>query len=358
MAQNKDGPPLVAIVGMGLRLPGGVSTAGDFWSFIMNKKDGKCTVPADRYTASSFVGQKVSRQKVTTETGYFLDANLKAFDTSAFPIPPQDVENMDPQQRLLVEVIAECIENAGQTSLAGTNTGVYVGNFGEDWHDMVHMDPQTTPSYHRITCAGDYMLANTVSHTLDLRGPSMTIRTACSASTTGIHLACQALYNGDCQAAIVAGSSLIMSPSMTMDITQQGVLSPTGSCQTFDANADGFARGEAINAILIKRLDDALRDNDPIRAIIRATAVNSDGGTTAIALPSQICQEAMIRRAYEAAGISDITQTPFVECHGTGTQTGDPIEANAVASVFGGIGTYIGSVSLKRNTIFLSASSC
>lgn len=162
---------------------------------------------------------------------------------------------------------------------------------------------------------------------------------------TSLHLACQALHNGDCSAALVAGSSLILNPSMTMDMTEQGVLSQTGSCKTFDASADGFARGEAINAILIKPLEMAVRDNDPIRAVIRATAVNSDGGTTAIGQPSQVCQESMIRHAYKVAGIQDISLTPFVECHGTGTQTGDPIEAKAVANVFAGRPTYIGSVS-------------
>ncbi|KAK5987019.1 Highly reducing polyketide synthase gloL [Cladobotryum mycophilum] len=344
MAPKKDTPPLIAIIGIGLRLPGDISTTEDFWNFLIEKRDGKCPVPTDRYDVSALIDQTASRQRVAAETGYFLNVNLKAFDNSHFVVPPKNLEGADPQQRLLIEVVKECVDNAGQSNLLGTNVGVYVGNFGEDWQNMMHMDPQSSPGTNRITGAGDYFLANNLSHTFDFRGPSMTVRTACSASMTSLHLACQALYNGDCPVAVVAGSSLIMSPSMTMDMSEQGVLSPTGSCHVFDANADGFARGEAINAILIKPLDDALRDNDPIRAIIRATAVNSDGGTTAVTVPSQVCQEAMIRRAYEVAGISDITQTPFVECHGTGTQTGDPIETKSVANVFGGKGTYIGSV--------------
>jgi acyl transferase domain-containing protein len=132
---------------------------------------------------------------------------------------------------------------------------------------------------------------------------------------------------------------------MTLAMTEQGVLSPTGSCKTFDAAADGFARGEAVNAILIKRLDDAIRDNDAIRAVIRSTAANCDGKTPGMAYPSAESHEMMIRKAYEIAGISDISQTPYVECHGTGTQIGDPLEATAVATVFGQVGTYIGSVS-------------
>lgn len=181
----------------------------------------------------------------------------------------------------------------------------------------------------------------------------MTIRTACSASLSALHLACQAVQIGDCSTAIVAGSSLIMSPTMTLDMTEQGVLSPTGSCKTFDANADGFARGEAINAVMIKLLDDAIRDGDPIRAVIRSTAVTSDGRTSHMGSPSVVAQEAMIRKAYEKAGIDDFAQTAFVECHGTGTSVGDPIEAAAVGNVFGESGVYIGSVS----TLLLELSS-
>ncbi|KFZ00474.1 hypothetical protein V500_01052 [Pseudogymnoascus sp. VKM F-4518 (FW-2643)] len=195
----------------------------------------------------------------------------------------------------------------------------------------------------------------------------MTIRTACSSSMIGLHEACQALYNGECSGAIVAGSSLILSPSMTIAMTQQGVLSPTGSCKTFDAAADGFARGEAVNAVFIKLLDDAIRDNDPIRAVIRSTAINSDGKcslhkndpiravirstainsdgkTPGISVPNSTSQEAVIRRAYNVAGISDMSKTPFFECHGTGTQVGDAVETTAVANVFGECETYIGSV--------------
>lgn len=172
----------------------------------------------------------------------------------------------------------------------------------------------------------------------------MTLRTACSSSLSALHLACQAIYNGDCPMAIVAGSSIILDPAMTLDMSEAGVLSPTGSCKTFDAAADGFARGEAVNAVLIKPLEDAMRDGDPVRAIIRSTAVNSDGRTSHIGSPSSDSQVTMIRRAYERAGIEDPSQTPFIECHGTGTVRGDPIEAAAVASVFGEHGAYIGSV--------------
>jgi acyl transferase domain-containing protein/SAM-dependent methyltransferase len=174
----------------------------------------------------------------------------------------------------------------------------------------------------------------------------MSIRTGCSAALVALHEACRAIQNGDCKSAIVGGANLILAPGMTQAMTEQGVLSPDGSCKTFSADANGYGRGEAVSAIYIKPLDAALRDGNPVRAVIKATATNSDGRTPGISYPSTESHEAMIRKAYASAGITDFSRTTFVECHGTGTPTGDPIEANAVARVFGGSerGVYIGSV--------------
>ena len=173
----------------------------------------------------------------------------------------------------------------------------------------------------------------------------MTIRTACSSALVGLHESCVALQRSDCEAAVVGGANLIFAPGLTTFMTEKGVLSPEGSCKTFSAEADGYARGEAISAVYLKPLDAAVRDGNPIRAVIRATMTNSDGKTQGISVPSAVSQEAMIRKAYEAAGITDFSQTAFVECHGTGTPIGDPLEAKAIAGVFGGDeGVYIGSV--------------
>jgi acyl transferase domain-containing protein len=157
-------------------------------------------------------------------------------------------------------------------------------------------------------------------------------------------MACEALNNGDCESAIVCGTNLLMSPTMTIAMSEQGVLSPTGSSKSFDAAADGYARGEAINALYIKRLKDARRDGDPIRAVIRGTATNCDGKTPGISYPNSLSHEQVIRRAYEVAGIQAFSETAMVECHGTGTAVGDPLEARAIANVFGKDGVYIGSV--------------
>ena len=172
----------------------------------------------------------------------------------------------------------------------------------------------------------------------------MTIRTACSSALVGLHEACLAIQRGECGSAIVGGSNLILAPGMTAFMTEKGVLSPDGSCKTFSADANGYGRGEAITAVYIKPLESAIRDGNPVRAVIRSTTTNSDGRTPGYSTPSTESQEALIRKAYELACITDFSQTAFVECHGTGTSVGDPIEANAVARVFGDSGVYIGSI--------------
>lgn len=159
-----------------------------------------------------------------------------------------------------------------------------------------------------------------------------------------LDLACEAIRNGQCDGALVGGVSLIFSPTMWLSLHDQGLLSPTGQSRTFDASADGYARGEAVNMLLIKRASDAIRDGDPIRAIIRGTCVNSDGQTKGMLVPNPVAQAALMRRTYEVAGISSISETAMVECHGTGTPVGDPLEAQAVADCFGDKGILMTSV--------------
>jgi acyl transferase domain-containing protein len=177
----------------------------------------------------------------------------------------------------------------------------------------------------------------------------MTIKAACSASMVGLHEACQSVGSGVCSSAIVAGSSLILTPTMTTSMSENMVLSPDGECRTFDANANGFARAEAINAVYIKRLDDAIREGDPIRAVIRSTMINSNGQNTKMGKPSAKMQEELIRKAYKRAGIADIAGTALFEAHGTGTQAGDAVETEAIAQAFDGNGVYISAVCAEIN---------
>ncbi|KAJ5168896.1 uncharacterized protein N7482_004490 [Penicillium canariense] len=331
----------VAIVSMAVRLPGGVNTVEKFWEMLINKKDGHCKVPETRYDADAFY-DAIRPGTVKTRHGYFLEEDIGHIDRSFFSMSKTEAAKLDPQQRLLLEVVWECMESGGQTNWRGESIGCYVGVFGEDWLEMSSKDTQHIDRFH-VVSAGDFALSNRVSYEYDLRGPSITYRTACSSSMVALHEACQALYSGECASAIVAGSNIILTPTMTMSISDNMILSPDGRCKTFDATADGYGRGEAINAIYIKPLSEALRQGDPIRAVIRSTAVNCDGKTPSITTPGSEAQERLIRRAYRKAGIEDISKTGFFECHGTGTIAGDTAETSVVAKVFPD-GIHIGAV--------------
>ncbi|KAI5868187.1 fatty acid synthase S-acetyltransferase [Durotheca rogersii] len=340
-----DGAIPIAICGMALRLPGKLTTPQEFWEFLLAKRDALCRVPASRYNVSAHYSPAGKPGLVGTEYGCFLDesVDLGALDTSFFTMPRTEVERADPQQRLLLEVARECFEDAGVTGWRGKTIGCYVGNFGEDWVEMFAKEPQQY-GMHRIVGYGDFVLSNRISYEMDLRGPSMTIRTGCSAALVCLNEACMAISRGDCEAALIGGVNLILGPGMSAAMTEQGINSKDGTCKTFSAEANGYGRGEAITAVYIKPLSDAIRDGNPIRAVIRATSHNVDGKTPGMSQPSTDAQEALMRRAYKVAGITDFSQTAMVECHGTGTPTGDPIEVKAVARVFGESGVYIGSV--------------
>ncbi|THC96256.1 hypothetical protein EYZ11_004249 [Aspergillus tanneri] len=342
---NADPVPFpIAIVGMGMRLPGNVNCTEDFWDFLINKRDGLCRVPDSRYNVEAFYDE--SRPgAIRTKNGHFLHQDISQLDNVFFGIGKPEAEKLDPQQRLLLEVVWECMENAGQVNWQGSNIGCYVGVFGEDWLDILSKDSLQHDRF-RVMSAGDFALSNRVSYIYDLHGPSVTLRTGCSSSMVGLHDACQALYAGDCSSALVAGTNLIMGPTMTTTMSENMVLSTSGICRTFDAAADGYGRGEAINVIYIKPLHDALREGDPIRAVIRSTAVNCDGKTPTISTPGSEAQERLIRHAYQKARIKgeEVSKTAFFECHGTGTIVGDTVEASVVANIFGNEGIYIGAV--------------
>ncbi|KAF3763946.1 hypothetical protein M406DRAFT_85351 [Cryphonectria parasitica EP155] len=328
-----------------MRLPGGVQTAESLWDLLDNRREGRCKVPDTRYNVEAFYGPGRAGH-VGSEYGHFLqDVDLAEVDTSFWSMTRQEIEEMDPQQRLALEVVYECFQSSGTTKWRGKNIGAYFGIFGEDWAELAAKETQQTGVY-RLLGTGDYVVANRVSYEFNLRGPSVIIRTACSSSLTGLHEACMGIQRGECESAIVGGTNLIMSPSMTIGMSEQGVIAPDGRSKSFDAKANGYARAEGVVAIHVKKLSDAIRDNDPIRAVIRSSCLNSDGKTAGLTQPSSDAHHRLILRSHQLAGV-DITKTAMVECHGTGTPIGDPLETGAVARAFGTTGVYIGS--LKPN---------
>ncbi|KAM5506985.1 Type I Iterative PKS [Microsporum canis] len=335
----------IAICGMGLRLPGGVTDSDGFWDLLLNKRSGRCKVPKDRYNGENWYGPGKIGHTASTY-GHFLDnVSLSNMDASFWSMTKKEIGCLDPQQRLALEVVYECLQDAGQKAqdMRGKKVGVYMGSFEGDWLELDGRDTQNYHSY-RITGYGDYMAANRISYEFGFMGPSVTIRTACSSSLTGLHDACRALHSGECESAVVTASNIIYSPRTTITLQEQGVLSPSGYCKTFDADADGYVRAEAVSAVYIKKLSDAVRDGDPVRSVILSTCINAGGRAPTLTSPNAIAQEALIRRGHALAGLADLSRTAMIECHGTGTAVGDPIEAQAVANVYGEWGIYIGSV--------------
>ncbi|RAH68389.1 uncharacterized protein BO66DRAFT_455555 [Aspergillus aculeatinus CBS 121060] len=332
----------IAIVGMAMRLPGGVTTADEFWDMLVNKKTGHCEIPGNRFSVDAFYSE-TRPHSVRAKHGYFLHDDPAEFDAPFFSISQYEAGRMDPQQRKLLEVVWECLESAGETHWRGRDVGCYIGVFGGDWLGLTDKDHLATDRYY-VLGTGNFTLSNRISYEYDFRGPSMTLETGCSASMMALHEACNALNSEQCSSAIVAGTNLILSPTMMTSMSDNMIISPSGICRTFDNAADGYGRGEAVSAIYIKALSSAVENNDPIRAVIRATATNSDGKTPNFTTPGVHSQESLIEATYRAAGISDLSETGYFECHGTGTQVGDAAEVSVIAKLFGGRGITIGSV--------------
>ncbi|KAH9229906.1 hypothetical protein K456DRAFT_1843894 [Colletotrichum gloeosporioides 23] len=336
----------VVVCGMAMRLPGGVSNADDFWDMLMQKRCASVPVPKDRFDISGYYSEKPRPGTMQTKKAYFLDhVQLDRFDASHFSYGRSELEQMDPVQRLLLEVSWECLENAGETDWQGETIGCYVGSFFEDWSVEMQRDPQYYSNY--PTGKWDIMLSNRISHAFDFRGPSMTVKTGCSSSLVALNLAVQSLELGECTSALVAGCSLFLSAPLSAAGASGAlgnIASPDGVCKTFDAASDGIGRGEAINAVYIKRLSQALRDGNPVRAVIRSIATQHDGREPGLIIPNGYAQEALIRHTYDKAGITKYSETSFFECHGTGTRIGDLTEVGAIERIFREEGVIIGAV--------------
>ncbi|OQE84225.1 hypothetical protein PENNAL_c0027G02236 [Penicillium nalgiovense] len=268
--------------------------------------------------------------------GYCISNKLEDFDGGFFGMSASDILCLDPQQRQLLECCFECLESGGITleDVSSTMTGVYVGNFASDYETLAFKEPERIEGM-AVLGMGRTTVSNRVSYMYNLHGPSVTMDTACSSTLYALHFAVQALRNGEIPAAFVGGVNLILTLEYHFAIGQIGALSPTAQCHAFDESADGYSRGEAINVLYLKRVSDAIRDGDPIRGVIRGSSLTANGKNNGITLPSALAQEMSIRKAYEYSGPLDYNSVGYVECHGTGTPAGDPIETVAIGNVFG-----------------------
>ncbi|CAO2648218.1 Nn.00g074850.m01.CDS01 [Neocucurbitaria sp. VM-36] len=344
----------IALIGSACRFPGSCDTPSKLWELLREPRDLLQKVPEKRrWHPESFYHKDPEHHGTTdVKSSYFLDEDPANFDNTFFNIQPSECEAIDPQQRMLMETVYDSVCSAGQTieGLRGSSTAVYVGMMCDDWSAMLTKDVETIPQY-SATGMGRSIMSNRLSYFFDWHGPSMTIDTACSSSLVAVHLAIQALRNGECKAAVAAGVNLCLSPGMYIATSNLHMLSADSRSRMWDKDVDGYARGEGIASVVLKPLSAALRDGDHIECLIRATGINQDGKTQGLTMPSATAQTALIRETYRRAGL-DIEKPEdrpqYFHAHGTGTPAGDPREAEAISTAFysGGASEklYVGSI--------------
>jgi acyl transferase domain-containing protein/trans-aconitate methyltransferase len=325
----------LAIVGMALRLPGGVVDAQSFARLLWDAVDAIGEIPPERWKLDEwFDADPQAPGKMTTRMGGFLE-EVDRFDAEFFGISPREAASMDPQQRLALELAWQALEDAALAPhrLAGSRTGVYLGIANADYGRALYARPHLIDPY--FSSGNAYSVASgRIAYVLGLHGPAVSVDTACSSSLVALHLACQGLRHGDCDAALVGGVNLILTPEINVNFSKASMMAADGRCKTFDAAADGYVRGEGGVMLVLRRLRDALADGDRILAVVRGSAVNQDGRSNGLTAPNGPAQEAVLRDALRAARVS-AHDVGYVEAHGTGTSLGDPIEVNALAEVFG-----------------------
>jgi len=333
-ASPASGHEPIAIVGIACRFPG-ANGAEAFWRMLRDGTDTITEVPADRWDVDEFYSAgEIKPGRMNTRWGAFIEG-AGDFDAPFFGISPREATCMDPQQRILLETTYEALEAAGMSleRIAGTSTGVFVGISTSDYAYLQFGDPGSLDTY-ATTGSALSLAANRVSYTFDFRGPSIAIDTACSSALTAVHLACESLRRGQSAMALAGGVNLILTPELTIAASQAGMMSADGHCQTFDSRANGYVRGEGCGVVVLKRLTDAIRDKDPITAVIRGIAVNQDGRSNGLTAPNPLQQQQVIQLALLDAGVSPC-DVDYVEAHGTGTSLGDPIEVQALSETLG-----------------------
>ncbi|KAI8628041.1 polyketide synthase [Xylariaceae sp. FL1651] len=325
----------IAVIGLDAKYPCDGDTPEKFYEFIVAGRSARGPVPPGRYNSDAFWHPDNHRDGVIGgKEGHFIQANVRAFDAPFFSITPAEAASLDPQQRMLLECVYTALENSGLTmdAVRGSQTGVYVGAFIWDYRDVLIKDVDAPMMY---TGSGTIAstLAGRVSWFYDFQGPAMSIDTACSSSMVALHQAIVGLKAGDCDMALACGANLILSPEMGLELNALGVLNPDGVSYSFDERASGYGRSEGVGAVVLKRMSDALRDGDTIRAVIRNSGCNHDGHSPGLTAPAKESQAELMRKTYAQAGL-DPSETRFFEAHGTGTPVGDPIEASAISEMF------------------------
>ncbi|MFZ4790605.1 MAG: type I polyketide synthase [Candidatus Competibacteraceae bacterium] len=327
----------IAMIGMACRLPGGPDLA-TFWRTLVEGRDAIREVPPERWDLEALYDPDPDAPgKMNTRWGGLID-EVDRFDPTFFGISPREALSIDPQQRLLLEVAWHALEHAGVAPdrLTGSLTGVYVGLSTHDYAEILG-DRTNTDWIDAHASLGNSaaVAAGRLAYTLGLQGPAIVVDTACSSSLVALHLAGQALRTGEISLALVGGVNLTLRPELTIGFSKARMMAADGRCKTFDAAADGYVRGEGCGVVVLKRLSDALAAGDRIEALIRGSAVNQDGRSNGLTAPNGPAQVAVIRAALVNARLEP-AQISYLEAHGTGTTLGDPIEARALTTVFGG----------------------
>ncbi|KAK7908914.1 hypothetical protein PG985_014792, partial [Apiospora marii] len=324
----------IAVIGMSFQLPGGAASPDTLWSMMLEKRCASSDFPDDRLGGAALHHPDQSRgDSVPLKGGHFVDQELGAFDAPFFSISALEAEAMDPMSRALLETTYRALENAGESmeAISGSKTSVYTGNLADDYKFVFGQDIEQNSKYGTVGMTG--LLSGRLSWFFNLRGPALTVDTACSSSLVALDLGCQSLLASTSDMAIVTGCSLLFAPNFFHLLSNMGMLSPNSKCFSFDHRANGYGRGEGIAALILKRLPDALRDNDTIRAVIRSTGVNYDGRTPGVTQPNGASQLSLIQETYKKAGLS-MLPTRYLEAHGTGTPVGDVIETAAIGAAF------------------------
>jgi acyl transferase domain-containing protein len=333
--QTRGRDEAIAIIGLSCRLPGAPGPRS-FWKLLQDGATAISPAPAGRWSGGSPAGGAVAEPADPgARLGGYLD-HIDRFDPDFFGISPREAVAMDPQQRLMLELGWEALEDAAvvPASLHGGGTGVFVGAIGDDYAALLARQGTGSFTQHTMPGTNRGLIANRISYALGLRGPSLTVDAAQASSLVAVHMAAESLRSGESSLALAGGVNLITSPDSTAKAAAFGGLSPDGRCHTFDARANGYVRGEGAGLVVLKPLSRAVRDGDAIYCVIRGSAVNNDGATDGLTVPSPEAQADVIRLACERAGV-DSADVQYVELHGTGTRVGDPIEAAALGAALG-----------------------